>query len=126
MIPSSDRSNMVRMKWGTVIFLVAACGGCARSGEDVPFETYDAQSGPSSAAGLDGTLRRDGDCLYVDVDGTKVAILLPSSARWHAETDTLSVSGRDYRIGQEVTLGGQMANEDMFTRCEGADVFVVG
>lgn len=102
------------------------CVGCAQLEQDFPFETYEATGGPSSAAGLDGTLGRDGDCLYVDVDGTKVALLLPSNARWDAETNTLIISGERYRLGQQASFGGQLGSEDMLARCSGTDVFVVG
>ena len=100
--------------------------GCAQSSGDFPFETYEKQAGPSSAAGLDGTLKREGNCLYVDTEGVRVSILLPSSARWNPETETLSIAGRQYRVGENVTFGGQLANETSSSRCEGQEVFVVG
>lgn len=113
------------MRW-VVLTLALFGAGCAQSGGEFPFETYEKQPGPSSAAGLDGLLKREGSCLYVDTEGVRVAILLPSNARWNPETETLSVDGKEYRVGENVSFGGQLANEILSLRCEGQEVFIVG
>ncbi len=104
-----------------------AAMSCGPSGNmDFPFETYDAHAGPSSAAAIDGTLKLEGSCLYVDTGAIDVALLLPSTATWNADTGTLTIAGKKYRIGEAATFGGQLANEPMNLRCSGEEIFVVG
>lgn len=105
---------------------LAAVGCAPPDNMDFPFETYEAHAGPSSAAAIDGTLKLEGSCLYVDTGTIDAALLLPSTATWNADTETLTIARKQYRVGEAVTFGGQLANEPMNLRCSGEEIFVVG
>jgi hypothetical protein len=54
-----------------------------------------------------GTLVRDGRCLYLVNPGGRTLLVLPSpQARWNARRASLSIGGREFRIGDEIWIGG--------------------
>lgn len=60
-----------------------------------------------AAARIDGVLSRLGSCLIVAAGETRVHAVFPmTKARWDEGTGTLSFGGRNYRVGDRITLGG--------------------
>ena len=61
-----------------------------------------------AAARFDGVLSRLGGCLIVTApNGIRVQPVFPAGkARWDEAAGTLSYGGRQYRLGDTITLGG--------------------
>jgi hypothetical protein len=57
---------------------------------------------------LDGVLSRVGNCLIVTApNGTRVQpVFLAGTATWDAEAETLVYRGKNYRLGDRISLGG--------------------
>lgn len=60
------------------------------------------------AARLNGVLSQLGGCLVVTAgNGFRVQPVFPAGkAQWNQAAGTLTLSGKDYRLGDRITLGG--------------------
>lgn len=86
----------------------AAGTGRGRGATASPLLTYDAARQTAFMQALSGgTLVRDGRCLYLVAQSRRTLLVLPApQARWNARRSSLSIGGREFRLGDEIRIGG--------------------
>ena len=88
------------------VVLLAGCA-TATSDEPVPFGTHhvDKDAG-MPAAEVRGTLNLTDGCLMVELEGNKYPLVLPDVAVWDEQAQEVTIEGRTYAMGDEVSWGG--------------------
>lgn len=58
---------------------------------------------------LQGTLVREGNCLYIDASGTRWLPIFPSGSTFDVANDTLETQGQRFRLGMQFAAAGSAA-----------------
>lgn len=99
----------VVMAAGTLVVLAGCSGEPAPAPPDgpVPFGTHhvDPSDGVPEAQVL-GTLKLADGCLMVEFEELIFPLVLPDVATWDEPAQELTINGRTYAMGDEVTWGG--------------------
>ncbi|MCL1897779.1 MAG: hypothetical protein FWG16_03010 [Micrococcales bacterium] len=109
----TDKTSVVVLKFATIAcmcFTISGCGETIAGDESqIKVATYDSKGeNAGDSANLVGTLSLRDGCLVVEEDlPTDPTIpILPSGQVKVLNSDTLLLFGREYSIGDEISLGG--------------------
>lgn len=98
---------MRRRAW-TRIALAACLGvalaGCAGTSGPHLLTYPGAHNGDLARAA--GRLAREGNCLYIESDGPRYLLALPTDASWDEKRDAVVFDGVRYTVGTDVAVGG--------------------
>lgn len=121
------RITLVAVTAGAVLALAGCAGDTAPvpPDEPVPFGTHHVDpKDDMPAAQVLGTLMLADGCLMVAFEGIEYPLVLPDIARWNEPAQELTIEGRTYALGEEVSWGGgYWSGADMPAACPaGAEV----
>lgn len=90
--------------------MLAGCGSESASApldEPLPFATHHVDKGAGMpAAEVRGTLKLADGCLMVELEGNEYPLVLPDVAVWDEQAEEVTIEGRTYAMGDEVSWGG--------------------
>lgn len=94
----------------TAVLVLAGCGAepeKAPLDAPIPFVTHhvDKDAG-MPAAEVRGTLVLPDGCLMVDLEGDVYPLVLPDVATWDEQAQEVTIDGRTFAVGDEVSWGG--------------------
>lgn len=92
------------------VLVLAGCGSESASepaGTPVPYGTHHVdKSLGMPAAEVRGTLKPADGCLMVELEGNEYPLVLPDVAVWDEQAQEVTIEGRTYAMGDEVSWGG--------------------
>lgn len=111
------------------LVLGAAAVGCADGGE-APSTSTTRPSDAAELVPLSGTLGGTADCLWVDADGSRFALLLPEGSATRTTVDGLALLDPNETVvayvGDEIdVVGGSPSDAALPIDCEGKDINVI-